>query len=67
MHQTGMYQEKLAATHRHDLYQEAEKQRALRLATPSLRNALAQKLYRIAEWLEPEAKEAKSKRVLNVR
>lgn len=62
-----MYQEKLAAVYRHDLRQEAEKQRALRSVKPSLRNALAQRLYSIAEWLEPSAQKTKSKRVLNVR
>ena len=62
-----MYHQKLVAVHRHDLRREADRQRALRLAKPSLRNALAQKLYRLAEWLEPETHNAKGKRVLNIR
>ena len=62
-----MYHQKLAAMYRSDLYREAEKQRALRSAKLSLRNTLAQKLYRIAEWLEPESKETQSGRVLNAR
>ena len=62
-----MYQEKLAAIYRHDLRQEADKQRALRSVKPSLRNVLAHRLYRIAEWLEPSTQETKSKRVLNIR
>ena len=56
--------QKLAAMHRRELYQEAEKQRVLRLVKPSLRNALAHRLYRVAQWLEPETQ---GERVLNVR